>query len=200
MRSRAHLAVVPEPGAIDDGIWYPEAVPTEPATLPPAAFEHLDALYRVARNLTGRDEDAEDLVQETFARALAARGQFTAGTNLRAWLFRILRNAQIDAYRRARANPVQGGIDDEVAAEASTVHEPLRGDAELERLRRVVTADIERALASLSVDARTVILLDLEGFTEAELAETLECALGTVKSRLARARALLRERLRDYRS
>jgi RNA polymerase sigma-70 factor (ECF subfamily) len=185
--------------ASGDKVWYPEAVRKENFALPRAALDHLDALYRVARNLTGRDSDAEDLVQETYTRAIAAESQFTTGTNLRAWLFRILRNAYIDSYRRARANPVHGGFADEFAAEAATTaSEPLRGDEELERLRGVVTTDIEVALASLSVDARSIILLDLEGFTETELAETLGCAVGTVKSRLARARGILRERLREY--
>jgi RNA polymerase sigma-70 factor (ECF subfamily) len=190
MRAAPHLTLVSEP----DAVGAEEAV-----TMPRAALDHLDALYRVARNLTGRDSDAEDLVQETYTRAIAAAAQFTAGTNLRAWLFRILRNAHIDAYRRARTNPVDGGLEDEFVADTTpSATEPLRGDAELERLRGVVTRDIETALASLSVDARAIILLDLEGFKESELAETLGCALGTVKSRLARARAALRERLRDY--
>jgi RNA polymerase sigma-70 factor (ECF subfamily) len=199
MRAAPHLTLVAATDAGRDKVWYPEAVKKENVTLPRAALDHLDALYRVARNLTGRDSDAEDLVQETYTRAIAAEAQFTTGTNLRAWLFRILRNAHIDSYRRARANPVHGGFEDEFAAETTTASsEPLRGDEELERLRGVVTTDIEVALASLSVDARAIILLDLEGFTETELAETLGCAVGTVKSRLARARGILRERLRDY--
>jgi RNA polymerase sigma-70 factor (ECF subfamily) len=199
MRAAPHLTLTPLPDAVGAKVWYPEVVEQAAVTLPSAALDHLDALYRVARNLTGRDSDAEDLVQETYTRAIAAATQFTTGTNLRAWLFRILRNAHIDAYRRARTNPVDGGFEDEFAAErATSASEPLRGDAELERLRSVVTTDIEAALASLSVDARAIILLDLEGFTETELAETLGCAVGTVKSRLARARATLRERLRDY--
>jgi RNA polymerase sigma-70 factor (ECF subfamily) len=199
MRAAPHLTLVASTDADRDEVWYPEPVKKENTTLPRAALDHLDALYRVARNLTGRDSDAEDLVQETYTRAVAAEAQFTAGTNLRAWLFRILRNAHIDSYRRARANPVHGSFEDEFAAETTTTaSEPLRGDEELERLRGVVTTDIEGALASLSVDARAIILLDLEGFTETELAETLGCAVGTVKSRLARARGILRERLRDY--
>jgi RNA polymerase sigma-70 factor (ECF subfamily) len=192
------LTLVPKPHAARAPVWYPSAVRKETPALP-EALDHIDALYRVARNLTGRDSDAEDLVQETYTRAMAARAQFTAGTNMRAWLFRILRNAYIDAYRRARTNPVREGFDDELAATTPAAQEPLRGDAELERLRSVVTADIEAALASLSADSRAIILLDLEGFSETELAETFGCALGTVKSRLARARAILRERLRDYR-
>jgi len=201
MRAAPHLTLVAATDASGDKVWYPEAVRKENFALPRAALDHLDALYRVARNLTGRDSDAEDLVQETYTRAIAAWAHFTPGTNLRAWLFRILRNAYIDAYRRARTNPVHGGFEDEFAEDPTTsTREPLRGDAELERLRGTVTADIEAALASLSVDARAIILLDLEGFTETELAETLGCAVGTVKSRLARARTILRERLRDYRS
>jgi RNA polymerase sigma-70 factor (ECF subfamily) len=198
MRAPSHLTTVPTPDAGEVEIWYPRAVGKVKVTLPRTALEQVDALYRVARSLTGRDDDAEDLVQETYARAIAGWAQFVPGTNLRAWLFRILRNAFIDDYRRARLNPVDGGFDEESATASTSPREPLRGDAELERLRGVVTADIEAALASLSVDARAIILLDLEGFTETELAEALGCALGTVKSRLARARALLRERLQDY--
>jgi RNA polymerase sigma-70 factor (ECF subfamily) len=176
-----------------------QAVPSE-AAFARSALEHLDALFRVARRLTGRSGDAEDLVQETFARALGARSQFRSGTNLRAWLFRILRNYYIDSYRRSRTSPVlaatvDGELDETVSAQAS---DPVRGDEELERMRGLVAEDIEAALASLSMDARAVILLDLEGMTETELAEAMDCSVGTIKSRLWRARAALRERLRDY--
>ncbi len=166
--------------------------------MPRAALEHLDALFRVARRLTRSELDAEDLVQETFARAFDAREQYLEGTNLRAWLFRILRNAHIDVYRRRRASPERGPLLDDPPAAAASQVEPLRGDEELERLRSVVADDIEAALASLSPDARAVILLDLEGLTEGELATVLDCSVGTIKSRLFRARAALRERLRDY--
>lgn len=169
------------------------------APLPRSALDQLDALYRLARHLTGNDDEAEDLVQETYARALGKGSQFVAGTNLRAWLFRILRNLYIDRYRRARSNPVRGDVEaDESSADTGRTRELLRGDEELDRLRGVVAEDIEAALQSLSTDARTVVLLDLEGFTEGELAEVLGCSAGTIKSRLSRARATLRERLRDY--
>jgi RNA polymerase sigma-70 factor (ECF subfamily) len=199
--SVALLATLPDAGAAGAAVCYPRAVGQGKGgvSLPRSALDHVDALYRVARGLTGRDDDAEDLVQETYARATASWAQFAEGTNLRAWLFRILRNAHIDAYRRAKKSPfVGGGLEDDLAEGGSDAREPLRGDAELERLRGVVGADIEAALTSLGVDARAIILLDLEGFTETELAEALGCAVGTVKSRLSRARASLRERLRDY--
>jgi RNA polymerase sigma-70 factor, ECF subfamily len=184
-----------------DGLssYHASAVRKEPPPLPRAALEHLDGLYRLARRLTGNDEDAEDLVQETYARALGKHAQFVPGTNLRAWLFRILRNLYVDRWRHARVSPVSERLeDDEPAEDRGAGHEPLRGDEELERLRGVVSDDIEAALRSLSDDARTIVLLDLEGLTEAELAEILGCTLGTVKSRLSRARAKLRERLREY--
>ena len=179
-------------------VCYSKAVEGGPS-LPEDALEHLDALYRVARRLTGDDEDAEDLVQETYSRATAKWSGFSPGTDLRAWLFRILRNAYIDAYRRTRVNPVRGGLEeDDHSDAAAATQEPLRGDAGLERIRGAVAADIEAALATLSVGGRAIVLLDLEGFTESELAEALGCAVGTIKSRLSRARALLRDRLKDY--
>jgi RNA polymerase sigma-70 factor (ECF subfamily) len=180
---------------------YDAAAVREPMTplLPREALNHLDALYRLARRMTGGDEEAEDLVQETFARAMDKRAQFVTGTNLRAWLFRILRNLYVDTWRRAKASPVRERLDDDEPADIGTGGgDMLRGDRELEQLRGVVADDIERALRELSVDARTVVLLALEGFTQEELAEVLGCNVGTVKSRLSRARAKLRELLRDY--
>ena len=168
------------------------------ATLGREALAHADALYNLARYLTGRDAEAEDLVQETYARALGAADRFTAGTNLKAWLFRILRNAFLDSARRRRREPTRDTRDPEDVAGAPHLDGALRGDAELDRLRTVVGEEIEEALMTLSEDARTVVLLDLEGLGEAEIADVLGCAPGTVKSRLSRARAALRERLRDY--
>ena len=161
------------------------------------ALAHLDALHRLARYLTGSDADAEDLVQETYARAFGAAARFVAGTNLKAWLFRILRNTFISEYRRRRASPLVAGATppDGVAEPARDL---LRDDLELDRLRKVVGEEIEAALLKLGEEARTVVLLDLEDLSEVEIAAVLDCPVGTVKSRLSRARAALRAHLRDY--
>jgi RNA polymerase sigma-70 factor, ECF subfamily len=158
------------------------------------ALAYADTLHNLARYLTGNTSDAEDLVQETYARALKAAAHFVPGTNLKAWLFTILRNTFISIYRRERHNPVL--LDDSI--EEAADDRWLRQDVELEQLRKVVAAEIEAALLSLSEDARTIILLDLEGLTEMEVAQVVGCAVGTVKSRLSRARAALRRRLADY--
>ncbi len=163
------------------------------------ALAYVDTLHNLARYLTGNDAEAEDLVQETYARALRAADKFAPGTNLKAWLFRILRNTFISLYRRQRRDPTVGGLDTvDPGVEPPGQTDWLRGDIELDRLRNVVAEDIEKALMSLSEEARTVILLDLEGLTEVEVAHVVGRPVGTVKSRLARARAALRQRLRDY--
>jgi RNA polymerase sigma-70 factor (ECF subfamily) len=163
------------------------------------ALAYVDALHNLARHLTGNPEDAEDLVQETYARALRAERQFTPGTNLKAWLFRILRNTFVSTYRRRRRDPTVGGLDTVDAESQGALDQAwLRNDFELDRLRKVVAGEIEAALMTLSEDARTVILLDLEGLSEVEVGDVLGCPVGTVKSRLSRARAALRLKLRDY--
>jgi RNA polymerase sigma-70 factor (ECF subfamily) len=159
------------------------------------ALAHADALYNFARWLARDPVEAEDLVQETYARALGAAQHFEPGSNLKAWLFRILRNAFIDRRRRsqreasAREDP---DADGEVAG-------PALGELQLDQIRALVAEDVSAAVHALPESFRTVILLDLEGMTEAEVANVLGCATGTVKSRLSRARAVLRDRLAAYR-
>jgi RNA polymerase sigma-70 factor, ECF subfamily len=178
-------------------------VPGEPrwpaAELGREALAYADTLHNLARYLTRNATDAEDLVQETYTRALRAAPQFTPGTNLKAWLFRILRNTFISLYRRQRRDPTVGGLDTvNPSQHDATDGGWLRGDLELEHLRTVVGEEIERALMSLSEEARTVVLLDLEGLSEHEVASVVGCPVGTVKSRLSRARMALRHQLADY--
>lgn len=172
--------------------------PTEGDPVDGDVLVHADALYRLARHLCRTGADAEDLVQETYARAFRAMEKLPAGSDVRAWLFRILRNAFIDLERRARRSPIESGGGEAPEDGTAADGEPLRGDVELDRLRGLVAADIEAALGELGEDARTLILLDLEGLTEAELCQVMGCPPGTVKSRLSRARAVLRERLAEY--
>lgn len=163
------------------------------------ALAYADALHHLARYLAGNDPDAEDLVQETYAHALQAADQFAPGTNLKAWLFRILRNIFISRYRRQRHDPIAGGLDTGDPFMEEIVSGALpKDDMELDQFRNLVGRDIERALMRLSEESRTVILLDLEGFSEHEVAHVVGCAVGTVKSRLARARSVLRQYLKDY--
>lgn len=161
------------------------------------ALAHADALYNFARWLVNTPSDAEDLVQETYVRALGAAHRFEPGSNLKAWLFRILRNTHLDRLRRASSETAS------LEADASVEPAPPVGDtpdeAQLEQIRALVAEDVAEAVHALPEAWRTVILLDLEGMTETEVARVLGCAEGTVKSRLSRARAALRERLVAYR-
>jgi RNA polymerase sigma-70 factor (ECF subfamily) len=170
------------------------AAMTEPQSVAREALAYVDALYNHARRMVRNAADADELVQETYVRALAGAHTFMGG-NLKGWLFRILQNTHIDLRRRNRRQPAVGDYDiSDDAVEASLVQNGPRAD----ELRGLVTEEIEAALASLSDDARTIILLDLEGFTESEVAEVIDCPVGTVKSRLSRARAILRERLSEH--
>lgn len=185
--------------------WYVGNMSAPAASSEPSFAQQLlaqaDALYNFARYLCRDAARAEDLMQDTFARALQAEPQFARGSNLKAWLFRILRNAYIDGRRRERHGPLAPSSSDpdpDHEHEAATPEVWLRGDIEIAQLRGLVARDIEAALSRLSEDARAVILLDLEGCTETEIALVMEVAVGTVKSRLARARAVLREQLQEY--
>lgn len=164
-----------------------------------ALLVHSDALYNLARYLTHDPSEAEDLVQETYVRALRAWGEFEPGTNVKAWLFRILRNAFISRHRRELRHPAPAPYDTtETSPDGAASGGVTRGAIEPEQLRRVLSGELEAALLALSEEARTVILLDAEGLTEQETALVVGCAVGTVKSRLSRARAALRLRLADY--
>lgn len=165
--------------------------PDRSARLLHDALAYADGLYNFARHLSHNPVEAEDLVQETYARALGAVGQFQDGSNLKSWLYRILRNTFLDLYRKEQRARTDAGLDT-VADE----RRPTTDDGALpEQERQVMGRELERAMMSLTEEARVAVLLDLEGFSEAEMAECLGCAPGTIKSRLFRARAALREKL-----
>jgi RNA polymerase sigma-70 factor (ECF subfamily) len=166
--------------------------------LPTEALSHLDALYNLARWLVRDPVEAEDLVQETYLRAVRSAHQFQPGTNLRAWLFQILRNTFFTQYKRRgrEAGTVDPEVLDAMPHTSGTVivdnrmAGPPDGAAGL---------DLTTALNRLPEEYRSVVLLaDLEDFSMGEIAAILECPVGTVKSRLFRARGILRQLLRDY--
>jgi RNA polymerase sigma-70 factor (ECF subfamily) len=165
------------------------------------ALSFLDALYRTALRMTRSEADAEDLVQETYIRAFRFREQFTPGTNLKAWLFRILTNTFINSYRRKASQPQTTELDD---VEETTLHRHMREstsasspEPEQAVLDSIVDGEVTHALEELPERFRTVVLLDVEGFAYKEIAEMLEIPIGTVMSRLHRGRKFLQKRLYD---
>jgi len=182
-------------------------VATESAAERTARFERdamplLDQLYSAAMRLTHNPQDAEDLVQDTFAKAYASFHQYQDGTNLKAWMYRILTNTFINSYRKKQREPLQSdadGVEDWqlVRAEAHTSR-GLRS-AETEALDHLPDADVKKALQELPSDFRmAVYLADVEGFAYKEIAEIMDTPIGTVMSRLNRGRSMLRSLLQDY--
>jgi len=166
------------------------------------ALTHIDALYRTALRMTRSEADAEDLVQETYIRALRFREQFTPGTNLKAWLFRILTNTFINAYRKRARQPQTAELDD--VDEFSLYRRMSQNgsaagssDPEREFLDGIVSSEVKDALEALPEKFRTTVLLDVEGFSYKEIAEMLAIPIGTVMSRLHRGRKFLQQRLYD---
>jgi RNA polymerase sigma-70 factor (ECF subfamily) len=166
------------------------------------ALSFLDALYRTALRMTRSEADAEDLVQETYIRAFRFREQFAPGTNLKAWLFRILTNTFINTYRRRRAQPEFTELDDVDEFSLYKRMSDLRtssesGNPETEFLNGIVDSEVKDALTDLPEKFRQVVLLDVEGFSYKEIAEMLDIPIGTVMSRLHRGRKFLQKRLLD---
>ena len=166
------------------------------------ALQHLDPLFSAALRLTKNERDAEDLVQDTCMRAYRFFDKFERGTNMKAWLFKILTNTFINRYRRKvkERSVVEG-------AERETVHEQFisrdatdfAANPERYFFDRLLSDDVLRSIDALPIDFRLVVILaDLQEFSYKEIAEILECPVGTVMSRLFRGRKLLQKTLREY--
>ncbi len=161
---------------------------------------HIDALTTFAYHLTYNEEDAKDLVQETFLKAYRAIRSYVEGTNAKAWLFKILKNAYINQYRKKSRRPVKVDFEEFIGYQDKDEKSVVEyQDLRVELFENLLGDEVTVAINSLPIDFRTVILLcDVEGFTYEEIAKIIDIPIGTVRSRLHRARNMLKEKLRTY--
>jgi len=190
-----------------DNASFPAKVETQPAGVTAWDFDsqvmpYLDSLYNTAYRMTRSAEDAEDLVQETYFKAYKYYDKFEEGTNLKAWLFKILKNTFINNYRKRKLEPRSvdfAEIEDSFERIVRRDNTDQPADPEAEYFHGVLDDDVKRALDSLPYDYRMVVVLaDLEDFSYKEIAEILDCPVGTVMSRLYRGRKLLEKALLKY--
>lgn len=161
---------------------------------------HINSMYNFAYRLTLDPDDAKDLLQDTYLKAFRFIDSFQQGTNAKAWLFRILKNSFINDYRKKSKEPSKVDYQEvESYYNSEDVDRQITPDLRVEALQDMIGDEISIALNSLDVDFRTVIILcDLEGFKYEEMAKILDIPIGTVRSRLHRARNLLKEKLSEY--
>lgn len=161
---------------------------------------YLKSLYNFAFRLTLDEDDANDLVQDAYLKAFRFYNTFEEGTNSKAWLFRILKNSFINEYRRKAKLPGKVDYQDvETYYNSEDVDEQITPDLRVESVQDMIGDEITRALNSIDSDFRlAIILCDIEGFTYEEMAKILDIPIGTVRSRLHRARQMLKEKLVDY--
>ena len=165
------------------------------------ALVFMDQLYSAALRYTKNPEDARDLVQDTYLKAFSSFHQFEEGTNLRAWLYRVLTTTFINTYRKGQRQPqlANGELEDWQVADAQSHTSDQGKSAEVEALENLPDSDIKRALQEIPEDFRiAVYLADVEGFSYKEIADIVGVPSGTVMSRLHRGRKLLREKLATY--
>ncbi len=164
------------------------------------AMVHIDSLYNFALRMTGDAEDANDLVQETYMKAYRFFDSFEKGTNCKAWLFRILKNSYINKYRKESKEPDKIDYDEIKEFYHSVKHSSLdSNDMQEKMFGELLDDEVARALESLPEDFKEVVqLCDIEGFTYEEIANMVDCPIGTVRSRLHRGRKILREKLMEY--